>query len=87
MHKLNIAVAVGAAVLLTGTASAGKKPEDPDKVVCKTDADSTSRITRKRTCRTRAEWTMEEVERRRDAEQGLDKSYQQTLQPVRERPN
>ena len=87
MHRLSILTAVGAAVLATSPASAAKKPQDPNKVVCKTEADTTSRISRKRTCRTRAEWTMEEAERRRDAEQGLDKTYQRTLQQVADRPN
>ena len=77
MYKFNVMAAVGAAVLLTGAATAGEKPQDPNKVVCTYEGDSTTRISRKRICHTRAEWAMEMEARRRDAEQGLDSTGRQ----------
>ena len=77
MHKINVLTAIGAAILLSSAASAGKKAEDPSKVVCKYEGDSTSRISRTRVCHTRAEWAMEAELRRRDAEQGLDNTNRQ----------
>jgi hypothetical protein len=79
MNKVDILIAIGAAALLSGTASAGKKPEAPDQVVCKTEGDSGSRINNKRVCRTRSEWRMEEEERLRDAERGIENTYRRTL--------
>jgi len=82
-----IVIAAGAAVLLSSAATAGKKPEDPNKLICKYEGDSASRITRSKRCMTRAEWTMEQDARRRDAEQGMDSTYQHGLQQVADRPN
>ena len=79
MHKARILIAAGAAVLLSGPAPAAKKPVDPDKVVCKTESDSASRINHRRVCRTHREWRMEKEERLRDAERGLENTYRRTL--------
>jgi hypothetical protein len=87
MRHFTILIAAGAAVLLAGTANAGKKPEDPNKLICKFEENSGSRITRTKTCHTRAEWTQVQEERRRDAEQGMDSTYRQGVQPVADRPN
>jgi hypothetical protein len=78
MRNFNILAAAGAAVLLGGTALAGSKAENPDKVICKYEGDSTSRISRTRVCRSRAEWAMEAEARRRDAEQGIENAARRT---------
>jgi len=77
MHRVSILAAAGAAIVLSGTAAQGKEPQDPNKVVCKYEDDSTSRINRKRTCHTRAEWAQEAEAVRRNVEQGLDSTGRQ----------
>lgn len=67
-----LAAAAAAAVLLSSAASAGKKPVNPDKIVCRYEGDTTSRISRTRVCHTVAEWAAEDAQRRRDTELGLD---------------
>jgi hypothetical protein len=54
-----------AAALLTGTAVAGQSSSrgqakaDPNKVVCRTAADTGSRLSRSRVCKTNAQWSEE----------------------------
>jgi hypothetical protein len=70
------AAAICAAVSLAGTASAKvKKPEDPDKVICKVSMQSGSHIGQKRVCMTRAEWKMEEAARHNEAEAALRRTW------------
>lgn len=59
MLKLNLLAAVAATLLIGGTAVAkDEKPEGApkEKKICKGEAGSTSRIAKKRICRTKAEW-------------------------------
>jgi len=59
MRKLNLLAAVAATLLIGGTAVAkDEKPADApkEKKICKGEAGSTSRIAKKRVCRTKAEW-------------------------------
>ncbi len=72
MRNLILATATCAAVALTGAASAKtKKPEDPDKVLCRLEQASGTRIASRRICMTRAEWKMEDESRQRDAERSV----------------
>jgi hypothetical protein len=48
-----------------GTASTDNTP-DPNQVICRSEASSDTRISRSRTCRTRAEWTALRNENRRN---------------------
>ncbi|HEX8667848.1 MAG TPA: hypothetical protein VF727_05690 [Allosphingosinicella sp.] len=72
MRSFTIFAAVAAATLFTGTASAGDQGEKKDKMVCKKEADSTSRIGKKRTCHTKDEWAEIEAEQQRDARSAID---------------
>jgi hypothetical protein len=69
MRKLILATATCAAVALTGVASAKvKKAEDPNRVLCRIETASGSRITQRRICMTRAEWKLDEEARAKDAQ-------------------
>ena len=70
--RLLIVAAAAAALAATGTASAKeKKPEDPNKKICKFEGNSESRIAKK-TCRTKAEWDALKAQRQ---EGGIDSTY------------
>lgn len=58
MRKLNLLAAVAAISLAGGAAIAEERPvkAPKEKKICKGDAGSTSRIAKKRVCRTKAEW-------------------------------
>lgn len=58
MLVLNLLAAVAATLLVGGTAVAAEKPADApkEKKICKGTTGSTSRIAKKRVCRTKAEW-------------------------------
>jgi hypothetical protein len=71
-----LTAATCAAVALTGTAWAKtKKPEDPDKVICRLSMNSGSHIGQKRTCMTRAEWKMEDDARHNDADASVRRTW------------
>ena len=81
MHKLILATATCAAVALTGVASAKvKKAEDPNRMICKLETASGSRIASRRTCMTRAEWKMDEEARAKDAENSARATWDRTEQ-------
>ena len=71
MRLLIVAAAAGALVATGGASAKEKKPEDPDKKICKFEGDSTSRIAKK-TCKTRAEWDALKAQRQ---EGGVDSTY------------
>jgi hypothetical protein len=56
-----IMAALGAAIAAAPAAAGEKKPEDPDKKICKFENSSTSRVAKK-VCKTRAEWKALEQE-------------------------
>ncbi|MGA9582721.1 MAG: hypothetical protein WBR13_12215 [Allosphingosinicella sp.] len=58
MRKLNLLAAVAIISLAGGTAAADPQPAKApkEKKICKGDRTSTSRIAKKRVCRTKAEW-------------------------------
>jgi hypothetical protein len=58
MRKLNLLAAIAVISLAGGTAVAEEKPvkAPKEKKICKGDAGSTSRIAKKKVCRTKAEW-------------------------------
>ncbi|MFL6844227.1 MAG: hypothetical protein ACJ8ER_05025 [Allosphingosinicella sp.] len=72
----NFIVLAASAASLLGTAPAIAKSEGakPAKVhmVCRISGDSTSRISRTRTCHSKEEWAQIDQERLRDTERGLD---------------
>jgi hypothetical protein len=69
MRKFNILTAVAAISLAGGVAVAKDKPEAAEgakeKKICKTEADTTSRLGGKRICRTKAEWDAISADSRR----------------------
>ena len=75
--RLLILAAAAAALAFAGGAAAAKdrKPEDPNKKICKFEGDSTSRIAKK-TCKTRAEW---------DAMKQEPKGVDATYRPIEQR--
>jgi hypothetical protein len=73
MRHINILAAVAATVLLGGMAGAKDQPQAPkEKKICRIQDDSTSRITAKRICRTKAEWEQGSDEAQRDAERAIE---------------
>lgn len=59
MLKPSLAAALAAATLMSGAALAADpaKPEAPkEKKICKYEGDTTTRISRKRVCKTQEEW-------------------------------
>lgn len=81
MRKTILTAAICAAVSLTGTASAKvKKPEDPDKVVCRISMNSGSHIGQKRICMTRAEWKLEDAARANEADGSMRRTWDRTEQ-------
>ena len=77
MRNTILTAAICAAVSLTGTASAKtKKPEDPDKVVCRLSQPSGSHIGQKRVCMTRAEWMLEEAARANDTDAAVRRTWE-----------
>ena len=65
-----ILVAALTAFLCAGVGfTAPKKPRDPNKIICKYDSESGSRLKRSRACHTQAEWD----ELRRQMKQNIDK--------------
>jgi hypothetical protein len=71
MHSFTILAAVAAATLTAGAASAEEKAEKKEKMICKSDVSSTSRIGRKRVCHTKEEWATLESEQQRDARSAI----------------
>ena len=66
---------VAAVTLAAGFASAssGKSGgDDPDKVVCKTEKNTETRLGRTRACRTNAEWTALRRQSRRNVDRTQD---------------
>lgn len=81
MRKTILAAATCVAVALTGAASAKpKKPEDPNKVICRLSMNSGSHIGQKRICMTRAEWKMEEAARHNEADSAIRRTWDRTEQ-------
>ena len=80
MRTIYVAGATGLALLLTGAASAKKKPEDPAKVVCRLEQTSGTRIGGRTVCQTRAEWQAEDEARRLDLERSARGTWDQTEQ-------
>ena len=68
-----LASAAASAQAPTTAASTDNTP-DPNQVICRSEASSDTRISRSRTCRTRAEWTALRNENRRniDRSRGSD---------------
>jgi len=58
MRRLNLLAAIAAISLAGGTGIAQEKPAKPakEKKICRGEQDSTSRIAKKRICKTKAEW-------------------------------
>ena len=58
MRYLSLLAAVAALSIAGGSAVAQEKPAKPakEKKICKGEQDSTSRIAKKRICKTKAEW-------------------------------
>lgn len=58
MRKLSLLAAIAALSMTGGAAMAQEKAAKPakEKKICKGEPDSTSRIARKRICKTKAEW-------------------------------
>jgi hypothetical protein len=58
MRNFNILALACALAMIGGTAIAKDKPAEPngEKKICKYEGSSTSRISRKRVCMTKAEW-------------------------------
>ena len=73
MHKMNFALAAGAALLLTGTATA-ERQRDPNQTICRSERSSSSRIAARSVCRTREEWRIINETRRRDADRLTERS-------------
>lgn len=68
MRKIPLGVALCAVVLVTGAGIAGnKKPQDPNKILCRVESATTSRIAVNRVCHTRAEWKEIDERRSKDA--------------------
>ena len=81
MRKTILTAATCVAVALTGAASAKpKKPEDPNKVICRLTMQSGSHIGQKRVCMTRNEWKMEEAARANDADAALRRTWDRAEQ-------
>ncbi|HYD38069.1 MAG TPA: hypothetical protein VEA60_10670 [Allosphingosinicella sp.] len=82
MRKTILTAATCVAVALTGAASAKKpkKPEDPDKVICRLTMQSGSHIGQRRVCMTRAEWKMEEAARANEADSAIRRTWDRTEQ-------
>ena len=58
MRKLNLLAAIAAISLAGGVGIAQEKPAKPakEKKICRGEQNSTSRIAKKRICKTKAEW-------------------------------
>lgn len=58
MRNLSLLAAIAALSLSGGAAVAQEKPAKPakEKKICKGEQDSTSRIAKKKICKTKAEW-------------------------------
>ncbi|MBV8687785.1 MAG: hypothetical protein JO013_16450 [Alphaproteobacteria bacterium] len=90
--RYSILLATAAMALLgSGEAVAAKKggeqvaPED--KMICRSESLSESRIARRKVCRTKQEWSMLQRQREEDADDAKQNTYNQTLQPVQARPD
>ena len=77
MRNTILMAAICAAVALTGTAMAKKpkKPEDPNKVICRVTQNSGSHIGQRRICMTMAEWKQEFAERANDADDSVRRTW------------
>jgi hypothetical protein len=81
MRETILAAAACAALAMTGAASAKpKKPEDPNKMICRVTMNSGSHIGQKRVCMTRAEWKEEEAARQNDADSSVRRTWDLTEQ-------
>jgi hypothetical protein len=57
-------------------ASSASKAQDPDKVICKTESATGSRLDAKHICRTRAEWASDAVRAQTDLNRVEQQGYQ-----------
>jgi hypothetical protein len=81
MRETILASAICVAVALTGTASAKtKKPEDPNKVICRVTMNSGSHIGQTRVCMTWAEWRLDDAARHNEAEADVRRTWDQREQ-------
>ena len=81
MRKTILTAAACVAVAMTGAASAKpKKPEDPNKVVCRISMNSGSHIGQRRICMTRADWKLEDAARANEADGSLRRTWDRAEQ-------
>ena len=68
---LTAGLALGATAAIAQTPDAGSSRgpnNDPNQIVCRSEAEIGSRLSRRRVCRTRAEWQELQVEQRKTTE-------------------
>ena len=81
MRIIHLGAALCAAAMLTGTGIAGnKKPQDPNKVMCRVEGVTATRLPPNRLCMTRAEWKVVDERRSKDAAHLVNGSNDRRLQ-------